>query len=284
MGDCKFCGEPAGFLRSEHPDCRKRDDERRAEQARLLADLERDAAEAALHGEAALAAAVPQLTQRASAPDLAGANTRGAIVKAWGTAINRLLDGEGVTKESETALAQYASAFALTEAEKKEGDALDRMVKALILHDAASGELKPRVTVDGPVPFLLKKGEFLLWIFRNVRFLQVREFTHFEGRSAGVGVRVMKGVYLRTGAFRGAPVKHEATVTMDTGLFGLTPQAIYFAGPKKSLRLPYSKLVSIEPYSDGVGLQKDGASAKPMTFTPLDGWFAYNLIKNVSAL
>jgi hypothetical protein len=58
----------------------------------------------------------------------------------------------------------------------------------------------------------------------------------------------------------------------------------YFAGPKKSLRMPYSKLVSVEPYSDGVGLQKDGASAKPMTFTPLDGWFAYNLIKNLSVL
>jgi hypothetical protein len=284
VGNCAFCGQPAGFLRSEHPECRKRDDERRAEQARLLADLERDATEVALHGEAALAAAVPQLTQRASAPDLAGANTRGAIVKAWGSAINRLLDGEGVTKESETALARYAAAFALTDAEKREGDALDRMVKALILHDAASGELASRVTIDGPVPFLLKKGEFLLWLFRNVRFLQVREFTRFEGRSAGVSVRVVKGVYFRTGAFRGAPVKHEQTVTMDTGLLGLTPQAIYFAGPKKSLRLPYSKLVSIEPYSDGVGLQKDGASAKAMTFTPLDGWFAYNLIKNLSAL
>jgi hypothetical protein len=278
VGDCKFCGEPAGFLRSEHPDCRKRDDERRAEQARLLADLERDAT------EAALTTVPPQLAQRVAAPELAGADTRGAIVRAWGAAITRLLDGQGVTKESEAALAGYASAFGLTEAEKKEGGALDRLLKALILHDAASDDLKPRLTFNDPLPFLLKKGEFLLWLFRDVRFLEVHEFTRFEGRSAGISVRVMKGVYFRTGGFQGTPVKHDATVTVDTGLLGLTPQAIYFAGPKKGLHLPYAKLVSIEPYSDGVGLQRDGASAKPMTFTPLDGWFAYNLIKNLSAL
>ena len=284
MGKCTFCGEPAGFLHSEHPDCRKRNDERKAEQTRLLGELERDATDAALKGEAAVAEAVPQLTQRASAPELAGTNTRGAIVKAWGTAINRLLDGEGVTKQNEAALSSYASAFALTEDEKKEGDALDRLVKALILHDAASGTLTSRLTFNGPVPFLLKKGEFLLWLFKDVRFLQLREFTHFEGRSVGVGVRVMKGVYLRTGAFRGAPVKHEQTVTMDTGFFGMTQQAVYFAGPRKSFRIPYSKLVRVQPYSDGVGLQKDGVSAKPMSFTPLDGWFAYNLVTNLAAL
>ena len=43
MGDCKFCGERAGFMRSEHPDCRKRDEERKAEQTRLLGEFERDA-------------------------------------------------------------------------------------------------------------------------------------------------------------------------------------------------------------------------------------------------
>jgi hypothetical protein len=284
MGKCTFCGEPAGFLKSEHHECREKDDARRAEQARLLSDLERDAADVALKGEAAIAEAVPLLTQRASAPELAGANTRGAIVRGWGTAITRLLEGEGVTSESEHALSRYASAFSLTEDEKKQGDALDRLVKALILHDVSSGTPKVRQHVDHSVPFLLKKGEFILWLFGRVRYLQVKQFTEYEGRSAGVSVRVMKGVYYRTGAFHGRPVQHDATVEVDTGLLGLTQQALYFAGPRKSLRLPYSKLVTVVPYSDGVGIQKDGVSAKPMSFTPLDGWFTYNLIKNLSAL
>lgn len=283
MGDCKFCGEPAGFLRSEHPDCRKRDDEKRAEQARLLVDLERDAADAALKGEAAVIEAVPLLTQRAGAPELAGADTRGAIVRAWGSAITRLLDGEGVTNENESALARYASAFAFTEAERKEGNALDRLVKALILHDIAAGTPKARLNVTDPMPILLKKDEFIIWAFANVRYLQVKQFTRYEGRSQGISVRLAKGLYYRAGGFSGRPVQHEATVEMDRGIFAMTQKAVYFAGPKKSLRVPYTKFVSIEPFSDGVGLQKDGASARPMTFTPLDGWFTFNVIKNLSA-
>ncbi len=283
MGKCSFCGEPAGFLRSEHPECRKRDEGRRAEQDRLLGELERDAADAALKGEAAVEEIVPLLTRRASTPELEGRNTRGAIVRGWGTAITRILDGDGVTNETENALAKYASAFALTESEKKEGDARDRLVKALILHDVASGTPKARLDVTVPMPFLFKKDEFILWLFPHVRYLQAKQFTRFEGRSQGISVRLAKGLYYRTGGFSGRPVQHEATVEMDSGLFGMTQQAVYFAGPKKSLRLPYAKLVTVAPFSDGVGLQKDGSSAKPMTFTPLDGWFTYNLIKNLSA-
>jgi hypothetical protein len=40
---------------------------------------------------------------------------------------------------------------------------------------------------------------------------------------------------------------------------------------------------SVVPYSDGIGLQKDCLSAKPLTLTPLDGWFAYNLVKTLAA-
>ena len=53
-----------------------------------------------------------------------------------------------------------------------------------------------------------------------------------------------------------------------------TQNGVYFGGHKRSMRVPYAKLVSVVPCSDGIGLQKDGLSAKPLTLTPLDGWFA----------
>jgi hypothetical protein len=37
-------------------------------------------------------------------------------------------------------------------------------------------------------------------------------------------------------------------------------------------------------YSDGIGIQRDAASAKPEVFKTGDGWFAYNLITNLAAL
>jgi len=46
--------------------------------------------------------------------------------------------------------------------------------------------------------------------------------------------------------------------------------------------VPYSKIVSFTPYSDGIGIQRDAASAKPQTFVTGDGWFIYNLVVNLA--
>lgn len=283
MGDCSICGEPAGFLKSEHRECREKENARHAEQARALEDLERQATDAALDVAAAETAPV-RFAEAGRRPELAGADTRGAIVRGYGNAVERLLDGEGVTLDAERSLARYASAFSLTDAEKGGRDAQTRLVKALILKDVAAGRFSSRVVVSGAMPFLFKKDEELLWLFNDVRFFEVRQFTRYEGRSQGVSVRLMKGVYYRTSVFKGRPLREEHTVAIDVGQVAITQKAFLFAGPKKSLRLPIGKLVGIEPYSDGIGLQKDGTNAKPMTFTPLDGWFAFNLVKNLSAL
>jgi hypothetical protein len=56
----------------------------------------------------------------------------------------------------------------------------------------------------------------------------------------------------------------------------VTDKNIYFTGPRKSLRLPYRKIVSFEPFSDGVGVMRDAATAKPQIFVTGDGWFTYN--------
>ena len=38
----------------------------------------------------------------------------------------------------------------------------------------------------------------------------------------------------------------------------------------------------MDPYQDGIGLQKDGATAKPQIFKNIDGWFTYNAISNLT--
>jgi len=63
-----------------------------------------------------------------------------------------------------------------------------------------------------------------------------------------------------------------------------TDKHIYFAGPKKSFRVPYAKIVSFLSFSDGVGLVRDAVSAKPQIFVTGDGWFAYNLLANLARL
>ncbi|MGI6285975.1 hypothetical protein SEF58_09180 [Neomoorella humiferrea] len=38
------------------------------------------------------------------------------------------------------------------------------------------------------------------------------------------------------------------------------------------------------PYSDGIGIQRDAARAKPQFFITGDGWYIYNLVTNAAKL
>ncbi len=61
----------------------------------------------------------------------------------------------------------------------------------------------------------------------------------------------------------------------------ITNRHIYFSGGK-SFRVRLDKIVSTEPYSDGILIQRDAQTALPQVFITGDGWFTYNLIMNVS--
>jgi hypothetical protein len=71
---------------------------------------------------------------------------------------------------------------------------------------------------------------------------------------------------------------------IGTGLLALTTKHVYFGSPEKKLKIPYNKLISIEPYEDGIGLHKDGVSAKHQVFKNIDGWFTHNVIANLNQL
>ena len=92
----------------------------------------------------------------------------------------------------------------------------------------------------------------------------------------------MKGFYYRVGAFKGHAVESTERGHIDTGLVVITNKNIYFAGSKKSVRIPYAKIVSFEAFSDAIGIMRDAANAKPQIFITGDGWFTYNLVTNLA--
>ena len=72
----------------------------------------------------------------------------------------------------------------------------------------------------------------------------------------------MKGVYYRTGAFKGHPVDRIERIHIDTGLLAITNKNIYFSGEEKGFRIPYVKIVAFHPFDEGVGIIRDTANAK----------------------
>ena len=134
------------------------------------------------------------------------------------------------------------------------------------------------------LPFNFQKSEQCVWVFYDVDFFEETTRTRFEGGSTGVSVRVARGLYVRQSAFRGHPVVTSELSHIDSGVLALTTKHLYFAGSRKSQRIPYTKIVSFHPHSDGLGVQRDAARAKPQIYTLEDGWFAFNLVRSLARL
>ena len=66
-----------------------------------------------------------------------------------------------------------------------------------------------------------------------------------------------------------------------TGTVCMTDKHIYFSSPEKSIKIAYSSILNVDTYSNGLGLQKDGANSKPIFLEGLDSWFGYNVIANL---
>jgi hypothetical protein len=54
----------------------------------------------------------------------------------------------------------------------------------------------------GNLPFVFQKDEKLIWVFQNVEFYEEHTRTEYQGGSIGGSVRIARGFYLRTSAFR----------------------------------------------------------------------------------
>ena len=143
-------------------------------------------------------------------------------------------------------------------------------------------ESLPRL--GGHNPINLERGEVIVWVFNHSTYLTSRTRTRYVGSSQGVSLRVMKGVYYRVGAFKGQPIQQQFLSTEGIGDFVITNRNVYFLSTLKTLKIPSRKIISIEPYSDGLSINRDGVNAKPAVFTLDDPWFAANAINRLNQI
>lgn len=276
MGVCAYCGKSAGFLRSSHRGCREAHDRAFAGIVDRVAGAGRRASGAEeLRTEIDAAAK----SGRLDAPTL-----RKAVVAGWERAVEHAFADGVLSADEERTLAGLAKRFRLSPEELDGNGAWTRMAKGAALRDVLNGEIPERANIAGRLPFNFQKSERLVWVFENTEYLEDKTRTHYRGGSRGVSIRVARGLYYRTGAFRGERIQTTETVSVDAGLLGATTKHLYFSGPKTGFRIRYDRIVAFEPYSDGIGVQREAASAKPQKFITGDGWFVYNLVTNLARL
>jgi hypothetical protein len=200
-------------------------------------------------------------------------------------AILRYLNDGTIADVEKKTVARFQQYTNLPQQVLNSNKSLEKVVQSDILQSVLNGIIPtPSITIQGSLPFMIGKDEKILWVFRDVELVEQKVQREFRGRSHGLSFRVMKGVYYRVGEFKGTPIETTQMISIGRGVLVLTDKTIYYNCQLKSLKIPYKKLISIEPYSDGVGFQKDGASSKPFFLKGMDSWFTYNLITNLQTI
>jgi len=270
MSICKYCGKSAGLFRSKHTECeaQRQRREEAIEAGRQEMAVAITEAIAVSGGFDALETRLAQIEQTSSVPS---ADRTTLLIGAWETAVDRFLDDGVLEASEETRLVEFTARFALPRDQLDRKGALTKTVKAGVLRDILNGKIPQRVSVDGHLPINFQKSEQIVWVFSGSNYLEDKARRQFVGGSQGVSVRLMKGFYYRVGAFKGHAVEHTDRVHVDSGYFVVTNKNLYFAGSRKSLRISLAKIVSFEPFSDGIGVMRDAATAKPQIFVTGDG-------------
>lgn len=271
MGDCAFCGKPAGFLRKEHKECRQRFEAgKELFLAQITSAVSRGTEPTVLETE---------LTDIARSHFISDQDFQSLLVQGWEQAVAEALDDHILSDQEEERLKAVTDHFGLQRDQLDSRGILTKLVKAAILRELAESELPTRITITGQLPFNFQKSETLIWVFQGVEHYELRTQRRYAGTTSGVNVRVAKGVYLRSGAFEGHPVDRTELVHIGTGILAVTDKHLYFSGGPKIFRIQYGKILALEPASDGVTIQRDATTAKPQTFVTGDGWFTYNLLR-----
>jgi hypothetical protein len=274
MSKCRLCNQEAGFLRTVHKECA-------AKHAQGTADIT-DLLVKAARGSVGLKETDLEVTRIAENAHISATELDGLFLSAYGRTIISILENDLLTHEEEDALGQYRVYFGLSGDMLKTDESHWALVKARAIRDVLEGDFSSQITAEGTLPFNFQKSENLIWLYPEANYFQPRTTTAYQGRSSGVSVRVVGGVYYRVGEFSGDPVVTTQMALLDTGVLAITSKHLYFAGGMKSLRIRYDEIISISPYSDAIAIQRDNASELDVLQTN-DGWFTYNLVKNLAS-
>ena len=276
---CKFCNQDAGFLRRKHRECQQRYDEGWSKMLSLAAEVAIGA-----RSSDGLVAELGRIAEGSHVPPY---DVRTAVVSGLIVASDRAVDDHLVTNEEAAALNAYMAKYHVdgSEVAAVEGgrEAVDRVIHTIDLQKIAAGDIPNPARWDHHnLPFRFMKSETLVWVFPDVSYLEDRVRRERVGGSTGTSVRVAKGVYVRGSQFRSRTIETEVTEQVDYGILALTTKHLYFSGERRNFRIRYDRIVSLEAYTDGLGVTRDAQNARRQRFVVGDGWFVCNLASLLS--
>ena len=114
-------------------------------------------------------------------------------------------------------------------------------------------------------PFLLTKNERFIMGWVGIQAYTTKTRTRMVGGSAGVSVRVMKGVTIRTGQARGQAERYDSVEDLGRSIIFVTDRNLYVqASNGRVKKCPTSQIVAVQRTTNG--LQVEFNRLLPLSF------------------
>ena len=225
---------------------------------------------------------VSNLLQRSG---LSHEDRRELVLQAWEAAVARQLGDMGIDLDREAALLHYARHFDLDDGELDHNGMLRQIVQGAAIAESAAGLIPQRMNVPqgAPASALLRRSEQLVWLFDDVECCLGQLPPEPSLTITGVAAPGRDLPYYRPQSFVDRQAPDQGWESVARGQLAVASEHLHFRGPGLSFRLAHGSVVHWEPYHDGIGAVPRAQPNRLVVFRNGDGWFIYNLTRNLAA-
>lgn len=187
------------------------------------------------------------------------------VLKIYEAEVRQFIEDGRLDSSEQQALYQLAVRLGLNPDAVRIDPQLEERLRYLQLLNELDNGYLPQVP---NVSIVLQKAEVAHWQASTQLLVSKTVTTGYTGRSSGVSIRVMKGVSYRIGSSRSTPIREQITQKFP-GTLVVTNKRVVFNGTGKSFSIPFSQMLSFDPYSDGIGIQKTNGTGHLLQFPNL---------------
>lgn len=200
----------------------------------------------------------PQLPQLAESARLHGSEVKRLHLQAYRSCIEDALEDDYITVDEEKRINEIANVLDVGEG-VLDGELSDLKVRIFVAR-ANDGRLP---TLESP-HIMLKKDEVAHLETEAALTKEVVD-REMRGGYGGVSFRVAKGVRFHTGGVRGKSVVTGTHLEVaDTGILTVTSKRAVYTGQRQSIEMPYTKLLGLQVFNDGIQLHLSNRKKPPL--------------------
>lgn len=254
MSKCSYCERDAGWFKHEHSECAKRHRDGLA--------LIKEAVKAAVILGKQYSDIQADISSVAASHFVIGDKLNAQIIDGFSEAAEDLATQGSVDSDTFNAIHEFGVSIGLTSMEMAKTTGVLAAMHAVLLWGVVNG---CPISAREEIGFNLDDGEKLI-IQNNAVYLIDSLERSRRGTGDGFSIPLGHGIRYHIGGFESHPVEMQKLKQVDRGMLCLTTKNLHFQGQHKAFSLPYKKILSVRPYSEGIGLFRKRVDAKQEIF------------------